>query len=524
MLSWFGLDFEPEPTEHHEPEAKPPPAIAVAFPRPGIPVVLQVYDSGGAGRVNALLHPFGTGAFHAGVELYGKEWSFSASAIGQTGSGIFWCLPLRCPNHAYRESIHMGYTHLHEEEVYRLIAELQQEWMASSYDLLSKNCCHFSDILLQRLGCPPCPAWVLSLATTAKQVREGASQAAEQLQQAVEAMGEAAMDSIQSMRKHEPAVLSNCQPERCKPKNCQSGHGPSPGLPQWRQDHARVGRQSAELESEFAGWMPNRAEECILEAQPVLGKDVAFMKSCRESSRHKPPPLHGGMVTDVNRLAKLSEHLRWSVSEAWQKPATGEEMADVQTCKGGGSRFRLVDIDEVCSQRLANPQDASGGGLLSARSQEAGSPVLLMQQLSMLANAEPPLPPRPTSVVEAVRSVGSDRSPSVSPKASFSRASEFTVQLNKGSGESLGVDVDHSDGSSLHIEGINPGMIQSWNLAHEQQIRVGDRIVAVNGKRGKVEDLVQECIRARLEMELTIRPSASVIASRSRPTMASSEP
>eukprot|EP00929_Paragymnodinium_shiwhaense_P061621 TRINITY_DN30797_c0_g1_i2.p1 TRINITY_DN30797_c0_g1~~TRINITY_DN30797_c0_g1_i2.p1 ORF type:complete len:122 (-),score=20.19 TRINITY_DN30797_c0_g1_i2:176-541(-) len=70
----------------------------------------------------------------------------------------------------------------------------------------------------------------------------------------------------------------------------------------------------------------------------------------------------------------------------------------------------------------------------------------------------------------------------------------------------------------------DPTTVQSWNLAHEQQIRVGDRIVAVNGKRGKVEDLVQECIRARLEMELTIRPSASVIASRSRPTMASSEP
>ena len=75
--------------------------------------------------VNEVLRPLGTGAFHAAVEVHGKEWSY-----GQTmgGHGIFENPPKECEQHTYRESIHMGYTDLTPFEVQMLIADMAKRW------------------------------------------------------------------------------------------------------------------------------------------------------------------------------------------------------------------------------------------------------------------------------------------------------------------------------------------------------------------------------------------------------------
>eukprot|EP00449_Zooxanthella_nutricula_P064171 CAMPEP_0198557484 /NCGR_PEP_ID=MMETSP1462-20131121/88713_1 /TAXON_ID=1333877 /ORGANISM="Brandtodinium nutriculum, Strain RCC3387" /LENGTH=178 /DNA_ID=CAMNT_0044288269 /DNA_START=52 /DNA_END=585 /DNA_ORIENTATION=- len=128
------------------------------------PVVLHVYDLGHSGEmrtVNAVLQTLGTGAFHCGVEIYGREWSFQASP---RGSGVFVCQPRRCPSHSYRTSVDMGCTRFSEQQVLQTVQDMRVEWPGTCYDLLTRNCCHYSDQLCRRLGLGPIPLWTMNLA------------------------------------------------------------------------------------------------------------------------------------------------------------------------------------------------------------------------------------------------------------------------------------------------------------------------------------------------------------------------
>jgi len=136
-----------------------------------VPVTLHVYDLG-VGRemqvMNTVLSRFGTGAFHCGVEVYGREWSFQYSS---KGTGVFQVAPKKCNHHTYRESVSMGSTTLSEEEVFRLLDRLQRDWPARSYEVLTRNCCHCCDFLCRALGVGPIPAWTTNLALAGATVR-----------------------------------------------------------------------------------------------------------------------------------------------------------------------------------------------------------------------------------------------------------------------------------------------------------------------------------------------------------------
>uniref|UniRef100_A0A7S2FIS2 PPPDE domain-containing protein n=1 Tax=Alexandrium andersonii TaxID=327968 RepID=A0A7S2FIS2_9DINO len=131
-----------------------------------IPVHLNIYDLGttcGGKILNGLLSPFGTGAFHCGVEILGYEWSFR-STPGWKGNGVFWCEPRRCKGHNYSESILMGYSIRSEVEVLLILQKLMGSWCAADYHVLRRNCCHFSDEVCKRLGVGGIPSRVRNLA------------------------------------------------------------------------------------------------------------------------------------------------------------------------------------------------------------------------------------------------------------------------------------------------------------------------------------------------------------------------
>lgn len=104
------------------------------------------------------------GAYHAAVEVYGREWSFGATEDGS--SGVFCCRPRQCPDHTYLKALPMGHTQLAESQVLALIGRTRKEWQGDDYDLLHCNCCHYSEDLLSRLGAGPAPGWLTSLAAT----------------------------------------------------------------------------------------------------------------------------------------------------------------------------------------------------------------------------------------------------------------------------------------------------------------------------------------------------------------------
>jgi len=140
-------------------------------------VWLHIYDVSGSTLriVNNLARPVGTGAFHAGVEVFGQEWSFGYAAESRTG--IYNCRPRCNTAHKYRESLPMGVTSLSEAEVRRLIEALKAEWPGCSYDLLIRNCCHFSDSFCRALGVGPTPEWVTNLAGAGARIVGGVDQA-----------------------------------------------------------------------------------------------------------------------------------------------------------------------------------------------------------------------------------------------------------------------------------------------------------------------------------------------------------
>lgn len=137
-----------------------------ARPRKRISVRLHVYDLGRntiaslTKLQNSISKDYGL--FHTAVEVYGLEWSFGRMSGDQTG--VVYTKPKMDSAHSYRETIEMGSTALSPKELGSLIGRLCDEWPGNSYDLLTRNCNHFSEALLQELGVDHLPSWCNSLA------------------------------------------------------------------------------------------------------------------------------------------------------------------------------------------------------------------------------------------------------------------------------------------------------------------------------------------------------------------------
>lgn len=130
-------------------------------------VLVRVYDLGQTAFTRSFFNQIAKsyGAFHTGVQVYGREWSFGMTFDDWT-TGITWCIPGQNPDHSFRETLSMGYTTLSPQEVERVIYGMKDEWRGCTYNVLSRNCHNFSDELSRRLcGCG-LPPWVNALAST----------------------------------------------------------------------------------------------------------------------------------------------------------------------------------------------------------------------------------------------------------------------------------------------------------------------------------------------------------------------
>lgn len=93
------------------------------------------------------------GAYHAGVEVYGIEWTFGAD-------GVDFGSPRSHPRHIYQESILMGETSFLPGDVEKIIERMSVEWRGDDYELLEHNCCSFADALCEELVGESIPSWV----------------------------------------------------------------------------------------------------------------------------------------------------------------------------------------------------------------------------------------------------------------------------------------------------------------------------------------------------------------------------
>jgi len=82
---------------------------------------------------------------------------------------------------------------------------------------------------------------------------------------------------------------------------------------------------------------------------------------------------------------------------------------------------------------------------------------------------------------------------------------EFEVTLDKSSGTPLGIDIVYWESNTLLVEGVVGGLVQDWNRRYPRfGIRSGDLVVEVNGVRGDMHRLVDECTKKSV-LKMTLR-------------------
>mmetsp|Transcript_92008 Transcript_92008/g.260451 ORF Transcript_92008/g.260451 Transcript_92008/m.260451 type:complete len:264 (-) Transcript_92008:84-875(-) len=136
-------------------------------------VILHVYDVGTEPAIagaNRLLRKVDAGAYHAAVEVNGREWSYGYVHFG---TGVFSCGPAQCYAHTYREAVHMGHTRLTPRAIKRVLRGLEAQWRGRDYDLLRQNCCHFCDALCVCLGVGQVPTWLTNLSNAGLTIADG---------------------------------------------------------------------------------------------------------------------------------------------------------------------------------------------------------------------------------------------------------------------------------------------------------------------------------------------------------------
>ena len=108
--------------------------------------------------MNDSTYQFGFGAFHSGVEIFGREFTFAKG-------GIFYTPPREVPPPAkFRESIVMGTVNMNPRDLDYLLDELRKEFKGDDYHILLRNCNHFADAFIQRLLQKDIPGYVNRLA------------------------------------------------------------------------------------------------------------------------------------------------------------------------------------------------------------------------------------------------------------------------------------------------------------------------------------------------------------------------
>ncbi|CAM9631115.1 unnamed protein product [Ascophyllum nodosum] len=118
-------------------------------------VILNVYD---LTPMNEWVHPIGMGAYHSGLEVEGREYTYGG------GGGIFDHDPRKAHGAHFREAVSMGSFAGEPGTLARALDALREEFGPDRYNILMRNCNTFSSALCEELLGRPIPGYVNRLA------------------------------------------------------------------------------------------------------------------------------------------------------------------------------------------------------------------------------------------------------------------------------------------------------------------------------------------------------------------------
>ncbi len=123
-------------------------------------VILNIYN---LHNVNYYLHAIGLGFYHTGIQINDVEYSFG----GHDGSstGVCECRPRTSfPEGTFRNSLELGTTRLTSREIIGILDQLKGDFPGNSYNVITRNCNHFSNEVSKRVLGKGIPGYVNRLA------------------------------------------------------------------------------------------------------------------------------------------------------------------------------------------------------------------------------------------------------------------------------------------------------------------------------------------------------------------------
>ncbi|CAL1148643.1 unnamed protein product [Cladocopium goreaui] len=118
-------------------------------------------------RANRVLSIAGSGAYFAGVEIFGWEWSYGEHGVKKT-------IPRVQTRHIYKYSVFLGHSEMNVAGFANLLTESFQDFQGDDYELVGHNCCSFARAMVEKLGVRSMPRWVDRLARCAASAASGA--------------------------------------------------------------------------------------------------------------------------------------------------------------------------------------------------------------------------------------------------------------------------------------------------------------------------------------------------------------
>ena len=119
-----------------------------------IPLILQ------PGRISSTLWFLGTSLLHSSVVINGKEYAYGGHDRHNV-TGVYWTKPkTEPPGGTFKCEILHGFTLASQAEIDGIIRDASEEFLGTAYNLLTKNCNHFTSYLCQKLTGRPGPGWL----------------------------------------------------------------------------------------------------------------------------------------------------------------------------------------------------------------------------------------------------------------------------------------------------------------------------------------------------------------------------
>ncbi|KAM5381752.1 hypothetical protein ACJZ2D_002972 [Fusarium nematophilum] len=116
--------------------------------------------SSSPGRLSSVLWTVGASLLHSGVVINGREYAYGGhDKRGVTG--VYWTKPrTEPPGGTFRCEILHGFTLATEQEIDATLRSASDEFLGTAYNLLTKNCNHFTSYLCKKLTGQPGPSWL----------------------------------------------------------------------------------------------------------------------------------------------------------------------------------------------------------------------------------------------------------------------------------------------------------------------------------------------------------------------------